>query len=174
MDDILINEVVVDSELDLYLKQLECGLNDSFDNFDDYNFKLKNFKLISNNYTKIINWSINQGNQHFSITINCIGIDYNLYKDNKNCINNEEKKIKDYLYNLFPTTTWFFIVSEKTKNNMLHFHAIIAIRNFIDYNYIIKNNLLNSLIDFPFFSGICTLEFDIKVGSLNYFKDIKN
>lgn len=58
---------------------------------------------------------------------------------------------------------------------MLHFHAIIAIRNFIDYNYILKNNLLNCLVGFSFFGGLNNITtFDIKVQSLNYFKDIKN
>ena len=105
-----------------------------------------------------------------------MGIDYDNHNFdlNNNIIETEKINIKNYLYSLFPTTTWFFIVSEKTKNNMLHFHAIIAIRNFIDYNYIIRNNLLNALIDFGFFNNSFISVFDFKVTSLNYFKDIKN
>lgn len=57
---------------------------------------------------------------------------------------------------------------------MLHFHAIIAIKNFIDYNYTIKNNLINSLLDFSYFDFSFTSNVDVKVQNLNYFKDIKN
>ena len=34
-----------------------------------------------------------------------------------------------------------FIIVEKNKKGKLHFHAIVAIRNFIDYNKIIQYNI---------------------------------
>lgn len=142
---------------------------------DNYNFefhsKLINTKLISNNYNKIVDWSMGQGNQHFAITINCIDYKYDAF--DSVFIEEEKTKIKDYLYKLFPTTTWFFIISEETKSGMLHFHALIAIKNFIDYNHTIRYNLINSLFNFSFF-GSSSMVFDVKVQSLNYFKDVKN
>lgn len=147
----------------------------SFENSGYDENPLMNLKLIGNSFNKIIDWSINNGNHHFAITINCIGYKYDGF--NTVFLEEEQLKIKNYLYKLFPTTTWFFIVSEETKGGMLHFHAIIAIRNFIDYNYTIKNNLINCLFNFSFFgNNYCDFisTFDIKVQPLNYFRDVKN
>ena len=162
-DIIIINNFHINDELNNFYKKLENCCED----------ELTCIKLISNSYNKIIDWSINYGNQHFAITINCIG--YNYDDLTNNFIEGEKFKIKDYLYKKFPTTTWFFIVSEKTKSNMLHFHAIISIRNFMDYNYTLKNNILGCLLNFSFFGDLKDVtEFDVKVQSLNYFKDVKN
>tara|TARA_B110000977_G_scaffold176315_1_gene231852 strand:- start:1700 stop:2011 length:312 start_codon:yes stop_codon:yes gene_type:complete len=101
--------------------------------------------------------------------INTNSSDYDLdyINDHEVCINNI---IKD----TFPTTTFIFSVVEKNKNDMLHFHLLIGIRNLIDYNYIIRDNLLYFLkinLDLTSFS---MSEFDIKVEPLRYFRDIKN
>ena len=53
-----------------------------------------------------------------------------------------ETKIKNHLLMGFKTTTFIFIVPEKNKQGVLHLHILISIRNFIDYNYTLKNNLL--------------------------------
>ena len=148
------------------------------ENFNDSG-KLSNLKLINNSWSKIIDWSLNQGNQHFAITINFIDFNYDTFDINSINTIKEQDRLKNYLYEIFPTTTWVFIIFEKTKSNMLHLHASIAIRNFIDYNYILKNNLINSLLSFPFFNdqSLCYIDIhnnDIKVQTLNYFKDIKN
>jgi hypothetical protein len=75
--------------------------------------------------------------------------------------------------NGFKTTTFIFIVPERNKQGVLHFHILISIRNFIDYNYTLRNNLL--LLLKGFISGSFFMnDFDIKVESLLYFKDVKN
>ena len=53
-----------------------------------------------------------------------------------------EEKIKNHILEVFKTTTFIFIVPEKNKQGVLHLHILISIRNFIDYNYTLKNNLL--------------------------------
>ena len=53
-----------------------------------------------------------------------------------------EEKIKNHILEVFKTTTFIFIVPEKNKQGVLHLHILIAVRNFIDYNYTLKNNLL--------------------------------
>jgi len=75
------------------------------------------------------------------------------------------------------------IVTELNKKDITHFHIIIGIRNFIDYNYTLRNNiftLLNRELvregedkDMSYGSKF-DYEFDIKVKSLRYFIDIKN
>jgi hypothetical protein len=46
----------------------------------------------------------------------------------------------------FPTMNLMWFVYEKNKNDITHIHAVIAIKNFIDYNYVLKDNLKNLLI----------------------------
>ena len=46
----------------------------------------------------------------------------------------------------FPTMNLMWFVYEKNKNNITHIHAVIAIKNFIDYNYVLKDNLKNLLV----------------------------
>jgi hypothetical protein len=77
--------------------------------------------------------------------------------------------VKDEIYKAFPSTIFFFIVSEETKKKMLHFHCIVAIRNFIDYNKVIKNNINNVLLKME-----KTRLLDVKVQSLLNFISIKN
>jgi hypothetical protein len=45
----------------------------------------------------------------------------------------------------FPTILFFFSVIEN-KNNKYHLHVIISIKNFIDYNYILKENLQKCIL----------------------------
>jgi len=86
------------------------------------------------------------------------------------------KHINDTLYKSFPTLTFFFIVNEKNKKGNLHFHAIVSIRNFIDYNKTLKINMIailyKSISIYLFHDNNSTL--DLKIESLRYFKDIKN
>ena len=83
-------------------------------------------------------------------------------------------KIINHLLFYFKTITYIFIVPEKNKKGVLHFHILISIRNFIDYNYTLKNNLLLCLKKLTLIDGIYVNDFDIKVSSLMYFKDVKN
>lgn len=92
-DIIIINNYYTNEELNSFYKKLEgCGGDE-----------LTCIKLISNSYSKIVDWSINYGNQHFAITINCVGYDY----DNLTVsfVEDEKSRIKNYLYKIFPTTT---------------------------------------------------------------------
>lgn len=91
-DIIIINNFYTNDELNNFYKKLEnCGGGE-----------LTSIKLISNSYSRIIDWSINYGNQHFAITINCIGYNYDDLTDS--FVENEKIRIKDYLYKIFPTT----------------------------------------------------------------------
>ena len=86
-----------------------------------------------------------------------------------------EKVFKLRIVECFPTTTYFFIVSEKNKQGVLHFHCLLAIRNFIDYDFILRNSILSSLKNLGSFGfEYSTSDMDIRVDSLQYFKDIKN
>lgn len=130
-------------------------------------------KILSNEWGFIIKWSIDLGNNHFAITINVPK--FCSVNTNDSCIiYNLHKYIKDVFVDYFPTITWFFIVNEKNENEQLHFHLLVAIRNFIDYNYVLKNNISNVLINqLEYFFGIEGF-IDLKIDSLLYFKDIKN
>jgi hypothetical protein len=88
--------------------------------------------------------------------------------------NNKINDIFDIVTHYFTTTSFIFIVGEKNKKDVLHFHLLVGIRNFIDYNYCLKNNLSNNLkIDLG--SGQFQMcDYDVKVQSLKSFKDIKN
>ena len=74
----------------------------------------------------------------------------------------------------FPTTTYIFIVIEKNKKGLMHAHLLVGIRNFIDYNYTLKNNLSLVLKDRLSSTGLTQSDYDIKVDALLYFKDVKN
>ena len=69
-------------------------------------------------------------------------------------------------------TTFLYSIIEN-KNNKYHFHIILSIKNFIDYNYTIKKNLYNNLLT-QLQEDYFELDWDIKVDSLLYYKDIKN
>ena len=91
-------------------------------------------KELSNCWSEIIDWSISLGNNHFSITINpCIPYGDGT-QDYQNVYDNYFYNIENILYKNFPTMTWCFFVVEKTKKNNAHFHMMVSIKNFIDYN----------------------------------------
>ena len=86
--------------------------------------------------------------------------------------------LENILIKYFPTLTFFQIVTEVGKSNKIHYHIIVAIRNFIDYNHIIRNNLIiilnKKLSEDIEWGGKFNYRYDIRVDSLFYFKDIKN
>jgi hypothetical protein len=89
-------------------------------------------------------------------------------------VENFQNHIQSSLSNSYPTITFYFGITEQSKKGQSHFHSIVAIRNFIDYNYVLKNNIKSTLIDCleNYFDHEGFL--DIKVDSLLYFKDVKN
>ena len=101
-------------------------------------------KSISNIWGLIISDLINEGNQFFSITINCKWDSFNftLYKEKLGF----EMDLIRHIIRDFPTINLMWFVYEKNKNDITHIHAVIAIKNFIDYNYVLKDNLKNLLI----------------------------
>ena len=106
---------------------------------------------------------INHANTHLYNYDNLSFEDYSLI----------EGQISKYIFNIFTTTTYIFIVPEKNGKDILHFHILVSIRNFIDYNYTLKDNLSLSLKEFDL-TGLSMNDCDIKVESLLYFKDVKN
>lgn len=148
-------------------------INNSSDNSNKKNNN--NIKMLSNQWDYVVDWSINLGNHHFGVTINFPNL--SLLNCNDEKINKFYNSINKILYKSFPSITWFIIISEENKNNKIHFHLLIGIRNFIDYNYTLKNNLRQRLdlgitLENNFY---CDQNYiDIEVKSLLYFKDIKN
>lgn len=135
-------------------------------------------KILSNAWDGIIDWSIDNGNQHFAITINTpyreqiVNNNY-CHEDNEKSVYLFYENIRSILFHSFPSITWFLIVNEENKEQKTHFHLIIAIRNFIDYNYTLKKNIKKRLHHYSLGFNDDT-SVDIKVESLIYFKDIKN
>lgn len=164
-DNILtINNIEIDKELDILSSQN-----------DDTLFIRK---YLDNIWSNIVDSLLDQGSQFFAITINLIGLCYETNnKADINLVELEKKRIKNYLHDLYPSANFLLIVSEPTSTNMLHFHAIISIRNFIDYNYVLKKTLLINLLNYKYFdcnNSSSITNFDVKVQSLNFFKDVKN
>lgn len=159
--------------------------------FDDPEFKKFNSskhekesyykKILSNRWDIITDWSIKSGNHHFAITINLPEVYFN-EKNLSNYDSYDESdynkfifNIRDVLLSFFKTITFFYVVGEKNKKNNLHFHLLIGIRNFIDYNYCLRDNLANVLkINLGLFRVVNMCDYDIKVQPLNYFRDVKN
>jgi hypothetical protein len=168
------------------MQKLDVSINKWIDDNDNYsyfhNFNKESYfrKILSNRWDIIVDESIKVGNHHFAITINLptnYHNDENLfsYKDmDIESYNNKINDIFDIVTHYFTTTSFIFIVGEKNKKDVLHFHLLVGIRNFIDYNYCLKNNLSNNLkIDLG--SGQFEMcDYDVKVQSLKSFKDIKN
>jgi hypothetical protein len=103
--------------------------------------------------------------------------------EGKSLFNKEHQKdiyasLENILLINFPTICFLQIVTEITSKNKIRYHAIIAIRNFIDYNYILKKNLITiinrDLIKDTEYGGKFNYEIDVKVDFLLYFKDIKS
>jgi len=174
-----------ENESEYYNKELLQNYDQKFINVDGFHYEQTDTKesyfrkILSNNWGLIINWSINLGNHHFAITINGMnsskdGKEFEYDSFGEDYWNDHKNIIKDIIFNSFPTTTFVLIVAEKNKKGNLHFHIIVAIRNFIDYNYTMRINLTNVLIDNLDLIGLAIKDYDIKVESLRYFKDIKN
>jgi len=161
---LIINSIDIEKEVNVLLSQ------------DDDTLSIK--KYLDNIWSSIIDSLLDQGSQFFAITINSIGFSYNTNNESDiSMVEIEKKRIKNYLYDLYPSMNFFFIVSEPTSTNMLHFHAIISIRNFIDYNYILKKAILIKLLNYKYFDyghSPSITNFDVKVQGLNFFKDVKN
>jgi hypothetical protein len=68
----------------------------------------------------------------------------------------------------FPTISFMWFIYEKNKNEVLHIHAVICIKNFIDYNYTLKNNLIELLIKSIRVGGI-TCKIVNKYDDFNFF-----
>lgn len=143
-----------------------------------------------------------EGNSFFSITINSTqDVDYFNFK-NQEIKLGFEYDLVNHISKRFPTISFIWFVYEKNKKGKYHMHAVLCIRNFIDYSYILCNNikelLINSLRftqiscninnngnsedsddDFLIFSNDFNnynynFDFDVKVESLKYYKDINN
>lgn len=208
----------------IYKNDVDRGLNLFFKNIDN-NLLNGGIKSLFNCWGKLIDNLIQDGNQHFGITINLpqnqiylveeyIGECQN-YSRNGNCMNieftgqkfyefngefvyelglqpkkNSEGKFDSLKYvnclsrdniihsslrrcleNNFITSICFSVI--ENKNDRYHFHILVAIKNFIDYNYILKNNL-QKLILFQLQNDYKELDWDVRVDSLLYYKDIKN
>ncbi len=151
----------------------------------DSDFGGKNFyfkKVLSNEWDLLIDWSINSGNNHFAITIN-----FPTYTDDTGiAYPYDHLSLEDYVGHIeeivqilkysFNTISYIFVVAEKNKRGTPHLHLLIAIKNFIDYDYCLKNNILNVL---KFYLGASIVfrnscDYDVKVQSLRRFRDIKN
>ena len=164
----------IGNEVDLFLNVVwvaECS--DDEENYPGEQSIIR--KMLSNKWSDIVQWSIEIGNHHFAITIN-IPQFCNGDGSDPEIIQNFQEAIKISLGKNYPTLSWCFFVTEKSKNGQPHFHLIVAIRNFIDYNYTLKYNISYILIeDISFYLNQEDVGLiDLKIDSLMYFKDIKN
>ena len=181
-------------------------------NFGDCDYDSYNYinKSISNRWGLIISELLNDGNTFFSLTINPIDNCFNFNSWEDRC--GFEYDLLDHITKSFPTLTFIWFVYEKNKNNKVHIHSVLSMKNFIDYNYVLKNNLKDCLIKslrvagftitfkniyglddsygydninekyndgwYIQFSGGFSKDYgfnyDVKLESLFYFKDIKN
>ncbi len=124
-------------------------------------------KKILNCWGLLISDLINQGNQFFSLTINPIYYtDFN-FKSSEERMGFEYDLINHISQN-FPTISFMWFIYEKNKNEVLHIHAVICIKNFIDYNYTLKNNLIELLIKSIRVGGI-TCKIVNKYDDFNFF-----
>ena len=168
------NEVVLYQESQYYLE---------FQKIINY---IKEFSLYKRElfycWDLFLNWSLELGNQHFAITINCPQENFYKYQ-NIYDISIKDKNIKQYtslfdkfldpLINYPKLTTWFFIISEENKNGYIHFHGVLAIRNIVDCYTPIKNNIMNYLKNQMLAGDILIKELDIKIDILYTFLDVK-
>lgn len=99
---------------------------------------------MSNSWGLIISELINDGNTFFSITINPIDNCFDFKTWDERC--GFEYDLLKHITKCFPTISFMWFVYEKNKIGKTHIHAVLALKNFIDYNYILKNNLKDCLI----------------------------
>ena len=84
------------------------------------------------------------------------------------CDNHTE--LYEYIYTIIiesKTVSWFFVTTEENKNGYLHLHGLFSMKNFMDYNELIKINISNTLK--KRFSNC-----DILIKNLNRDKNIKD
>lgn len=53
-----------------------------------------------------------------------------------------ETRIKNHIFAGFKTVSFMYLVAEQNKNGKLHFHILLSIRNFVDYSYTLRSNLI--------------------------------
>ena len=130
-----------------------------------YYDKINNYKL---DFSGCGQWDDFEEKNYKNTFGNYISLKYS------NCFSRDNiiSSINKCLYDNFPTTSFLFFITEN-KNNKYHFHLIISIKNFIDYSYVLKNNLQKYLL-IRLQKDFFELDWDIKVDVLLYFKDIKN
>lgn len=174
-----------------------------------YNFSFKgknNLKEIYNQWDIFIDWSLNQGNSHYSFTINypvdeiqklsyCLNSYKNILKlhpldknesfyfgkhndkyENFELLENSFISSDTWFYDvlnflyenkgLIKTQSWIFIIIEENENGITHIHGTIAIKNLMDYNKNIINNITKEFKKKYSFV-------DIVMKNLNTFIDIK-
>jgi hypothetical protein len=168
------NYAEIERDVETWMSQEEIHPNPMYKSSFESTY---NKKILSNNWDALVSWSVNLGNNHFAITINMpINEDYYIYDNfNQEWYDRLEKVFKLRVIECFPTTTYFFIVGEKNKQGILHFHCLLAMRNFIDYDLVLRNSILLSLKDLSSFGFRYSIsDMDIRVDPLRYFKDIKN
>jgi hypothetical protein len=138
------------------------------------------FKSFSNLWDTIIDWSINSGNSHYSVTINIM--EYNEMYKGKEFYREFIETFIDMLSDYLKIATYIMIVPEYNKNGKIHLHGIIIVKNVMDYNRNIKNSILSFLknemrqgreLDFHQFNETGRPGYDVKVDFLKYFLDVK-
>jgi hypothetical protein len=72
----------------------------------------------------------------------------------------------EILKNNSVTLTSLYLIFEKNENEKNHLHGILVLKNIIDYNLNINNNILNILKN--------EYELDVVVKNLKNFLDVKN
>lgn len=126
-----------------------------------YNFKINSFlkKKLFNKIDILIEDLLSKGNSLFALTVN--------FQEDLNK-KNYTNKVDALVFTLKKTNSLSFLhlVFEKNENNKNHLHAVVAVRNVMDLNVNLKNNLINLL----------KLEFepDVVVKTLKDFLNIKN
>lgn len=167
----------IDKEIEEDWKKLEQLFGEDY---KTRSFK-EEFKGFSNLWDRIIDWSINTGNSHYGFTINIIDTISEL------TMNKEEYKefvenFIDALTNYLKTVTYIMVVPEYNKKGKLHFHGIIFLKNVMDYNKNIRNNISNFLkenmrpgkeLNYHGYPEFGKPPYDIKVDYLKNFLDIK-
>ena len=170
-------------EIRLELGDTISPIDENFNNYDATEGLNKNIRLLLfRRWSQVIDWSINLGNNHFALTISNTNIKCgNRWENDPIHIRISRDIYQNMLFDIkknFPTITWIFIIPELTKNEIIHFHAIIAIKNFIDYNYCLYNSLsllLPTILNYHILREYSEWpNLDIKISPLKYFNDIRN
>lgn len=149
-----------------------------YESHSDNDFEVKHQKVarkeLSNIWDAIIDDYINKGCNFFGITMNFL----NMFSEDDPFNDKTFLSLKNILLkifnNNFPTLEFFMVVSELNKKDKLHVHVFISLKNFIDYNYILKKNIQSCLRrGLVIFDATYGVVLDIRVDSLRKFLDIK-